>query len=97
MANLTLAPEEDEPLFSLNLEHRFTKREQIDARKMPMELRRLHGQFDPQKVGFGIIAPWPGTEQAIRTKEFVDPRDADVRSVTDADSDRTSSREEEQE
>ena len=94
MANLTLAPEEDDPLFSLGLNSGISTRKCVDEPKLPTELQRLRGQFDPQKVGFGLIAPWPGTEQAVRTKE---PHDAIVRSVTDARDDHASDHEKEQE
>jgi hypothetical protein len=66
MANLTLAPEEDDPLFSLGLNSGISTRKCVDEPKLPTELQRLRGQFDPQKVGFGLIAPWPGTDQAIK-------------------------------
>jgi len=66
MANLTLAPEDDDSYAALNLPS--STRRQIEGIKLP-ETQKLHGCFDPQKVGFGILAPWPGTELAVRTKE----------------------------
>jgi hypothetical protein len=55
MANLTLAPEDDESDFSLPQK----------PSPAPVGLQRFHLCFDPEKVGFGIISPWPGLEETI--------------------------------
>lgn len=81
MANLTLAPEDDDSHSPLDRKLGPSPRRVADDSTLSTEMQRLRGQFDPKKVGFGILAPWPGTEQAIRAKEsaaigtFFDGRD----------------------
>ena len=66
MANLNLAHEDDDSYSPLNFAP--SQRKQIEGARLA-DTQRLHGCFDPKKVGFGILAPWPGTELAIGSKE----------------------------
>jgi hypothetical protein len=98
MANLTLAPEEDDPLFALGLNPGLSGRKPVDEPKLPAELQRLRVQFDPQKVGFGIIAPWPVTDHAVRPKERASSLDTTDRNDADCGrADRTGDPRKEQE
>lgn len=56
MANLTLAPEDDDPDFLIS---------QKTGSGSLTELQRLHLHFSPDKVGFGLTSPWPGLEQML--------------------------------
>jgi hypothetical protein len=70
MANLTLAPEDDDS----DLRHgdnlgQSAGNHAVDSNRQS-ELKQLQFRFDPHKVGFGIL-PWPGTEQPRQTKDTV--------------------------
>jgi len=69
MANLTLAPEEDDPNASSNISSRVATGMRVDDPMTFSGMQRLHSRFDPSKVGFGIVAPWLISEQARRTKD----------------------------
>ena len=61
MANLTLAPEEDDPLSLFSFESGHSPQRSVANEEPSTEVQRIELHFDPQKVGFGIIDPWPGT------------------------------------
>jgi hypothetical protein len=61
MTHTTLAPEGDDP-HPVDLKSR-------RGAKAPTEAQTLLFRFDPKKVGFGILAPWPGGDQGLRIKE----------------------------
>ena len=69
MANLTLAPEDDD---GFHLTHHLdpSPKDTPGEPKETTELETLRGRFNPQKVGFGI-RPWPGTDQSAGTEDTV--------------------------
>jgi hypothetical protein len=69
MANLTLAPEDDD---ADHLTHDFdlSPKNSPGEPKETTELERLRGRFNPQKVGFGL-RPWPGTDQSAEGEDTV--------------------------
>jgi hypothetical protein len=58
MANLALAPEEDDD-FPLVKDSGSSSRTS-DPR--PVNVQRLHLDFESQTIGFGAASPWPGIE-----------------------------------
>jgi hypothetical protein len=58
MANVILAPEEDEPDF--HRARNLAQRHNVTDAKTQFVSVRSH--FNPKKVGFGLL-PWPGIEQ----------------------------------
>jgi hypothetical protein len=70
MANLTLAPEDDDSgLRHSNNVERSADTYAVDSNRQS-ELQQLRFRFDPHKVGFGIL-PWPGTDQPRQAKDTV--------------------------
>lgn len=67
MTNLTLAPEDDDSP-TPNGDRLTPVRPSLSEATGPTEVQRLRAQFDPQKVGFGILAPWPGTQRATNVR-----------------------------
>jgi hypothetical protein len=61
MANLTLAPEDDDSFSDSPHNLGASLREHLAEQELSTEMQRVGGRFDLQKVGFGIIDPWPGT------------------------------------
>jgi hypothetical protein len=69
MANLTLAPEDDNPDFRDS--STFELSEVVsDGSDQRTELERLRFRFNPHQVGFGIL-PWPGTDHPRQVKDTV--------------------------
>jgi hypothetical protein len=68
MANLTLAPEDD----NSDLRHNagLSAPNSADDSNRQSEMQQLLFRFNPHKVGFGIL-PWPGTEQPRAAKDTV--------------------------
>jgi hypothetical protein len=60
MANLTLAPEDDDPDFPRGHDVRPSPREATDPMRQVKPLT-FHDRFDPHKIGFGLL-PWPGVD-----------------------------------
>ena len=70
MANLTLAPEEDD--FDLSRGHgpMPSPRNSAKDRKTSSEAGKVLSHFNPNKVGFGLL-PWPGTDPAAPLSDTV--------------------------
>jgi len=69
MRNLTLAPEEDDSDFPGG--HNVgPSPNDADNSKPRTELQRLRFQFNPHKVGFGLL-PWPGVDPSGRSQDTV--------------------------
>jgi hypothetical protein len=62
MPNATLAPEDDDSPIDHTLGS--SKQEPADDLNRISEAQRLRAQFNPHKVGFGLV-PWPGTVPSI--------------------------------
>jgi len=69
MPNLLLAPEDDDS--DLPLDHNLgsSPSNNVPTSKSPTEVERLHVRFDPQKVGFGIVPPWPSVDPVLLITE----------------------------
>jgi hypothetical protein len=61
MANVTLAPEDDEPDFHQGLNFSLPQHHKIAEAKGQRQSRDGHSRFNPKKVGFGLL-PWPGVD-----------------------------------
>jgi hypothetical protein len=70
MANLTLAPEEDDFDFVLGRNSSPAKRAEPTPQKLTSEAGKLLISFNPRKVGFGIL-PWPGTDHSAPVSDTV--------------------------
>jgi hypothetical protein len=80
MANLAFAPEEDDFDNPLAQDSGPTG---LAGNPGPLKnARRLHLDFDPRKIGFGIVSPWPGS-----TPERT-PDDTDILDVTGIEEER---------
>jgi hypothetical protein len=69
MANLTLAPEDDNPDFRRD-NTKLSAGSHANDSNQQSELQKLRLRFNPNKVGFGIL-PWPGTDQPRQIKDPV--------------------------
>jgi hypothetical protein len=69
MANLTLAPEEDDFDFSQGRNSSPANRAEPTPQKMS-EAEEVLISFNPRKVGFGIL-PWPGTDHSAPVSDTV--------------------------
>jgi hypothetical protein len=69
MANITLAPEDDNPDFRASESCRLAASDR-NGSDQRTELQTLRFQFNPHKVGFGIL-PWPGTEHLSQVQGTV--------------------------
>jgi hypothetical protein len=69
MANLTLAPEDDNSDLRHGDNVGLTGTKANDCNPQS-ELQKIRFRFNPHKVGFGIL-PWPGTEQPKPAKNTV--------------------------
>jgi hypothetical protein len=65
MANLALAPEDDDYDSPLVQDSRSTAR--IDGPDLANDVRRIYLDFDPQTVRFGTVSPWPGIKPETET------------------------------
>jgi hypothetical protein len=66
MPNLLLAPEDDDS----NIPPSGPSPAPIKGDQKPEgEFETLHIKFNPLKVGFGIVSPWPGTDRASGSSE----------------------------
>jgi hypothetical protein len=65
MANLTLAPEDDDRDFPRDHNFGPSPRDGMSDLELRTELKKYHEQFNPHKVGFGLL-PWPGVDPSGR-------------------------------
>jgi hypothetical protein len=61
MAQLTLAPEDDEPDFHQGRNFDLSEAHTVSDSKAQTKSSAFHDRFNPKKVGFGLL-PWPGVD-----------------------------------